>query len=81
MSMVFGLRSAQLLVLVEWADLEIIDLSKACTEKGRAELAPRVRDVMRKVGFMYVVNHGLTKDQVCFYSVSLIPIALILITD
>ena len=79
--MVFGLKSAQLLVLVEWADLEIIDLSKACTANGRAELAPRVRDVMRKVGFMYVVNHELTKDQVCFYSVSLIPIALILITD
>lgn len=50
--------------IVEWADLEIVDLSKALTPEGRAELAPRVRDIMRTTGFMYVVNHGLTKAQV-----------------
>ncbi|TBU25810.1 Clavaminate synthase-like protein [Dichomitus squalens] len=48
---------------LEWADLEIIDLSQASTPEGLAELALRVRDVMRSVGFMYVVNHGLTKAQ------------------
>ncbi|KAI1787060.1 Clavaminate synthase-like protein [Ganoderma leucocontextum] len=48
---------------LEWADLEIVDLSKAMTPEGRAELAPRVRDIMRTTGFMYVVNHGLTQAQ------------------
>ncbi len=51
-------------VTVEWADLEIVDLSKAMTPEGRAELAPRVRDIMRTTGFMYVVNHGITQTQV-----------------
>lgn len=50
---------------MEWADLPIIDLSKASTPEGRAELAPQVRDAMRTFGFMYVVNHGLTQAQVC----------------
>ncbi|KAM5546254.1 hypothetical protein V8D89_000380 [Ganoderma adspersum] len=48
---------------LEWADLEIVDLSKAATPEGRAELAPRVREIMRTTGFMYVVNHGLTHAQ------------------
>ncbi|TBU25799.1 Clavaminate synthase-like protein [Dichomitus squalens] len=48
---------------LDWADLPIIDFSKASTPEGRAELAPRVCDVMRTVGFMCLVNHGLTKAQ------------------
>ncbi|KAJ3019260.1 hypothetical protein NUW54_g130 [Trametes sanguinea] len=48
---------------LEWADLAVIDLSKASTPEGRAELAPKVRDAMRTYGFMYVVNHGLTQAQ------------------
>ncbi|KAI8989246.1 Clavaminate synthase-like protein [Trametes punicea] len=48
---------------LEWADLATIDLSKASTPEGRAELAPKVRDAMRTYGFMYVVNHGLTQAQ------------------
>lgn len=51
-------------VTVEWADLPIIDLSKASTLKGREALAPQVRDAMRTFGFMYVINHGLTQEQV-----------------
>ena len=49
---------------MDWADLPIIDFSKASTPEGRAELAPRVCDVMRTVGFMCLVNHGLTQTQV-----------------
>ncbi|KAM5546270.1 hypothetical protein V8D89_000396 [Ganoderma adspersum] len=48
---------------LDWADLPIIDFSKASTPEGRAELAPRVCDVMRTVGFMCIVNHGLTQAQ------------------
>ena len=50
-------------ILVEWADLPIIDLSKASTPEGRAELAPQVRDAMRTYGFFYIVNHGYTQAQ------------------
>ena len=45
---------------VDWADLPIIDISKASTPEGRTELATEVRDAMRTFGFMYIVNHGLT---------------------
>ncbi|KAI1787047.1 Clavaminate synthase-like protein [Ganoderma leucocontextum] len=48
---------------LDWADLPVIDFSKASTPEGRAELAPRVRDVMRTVGFMCIVNHGLSQAQ------------------
>ncbi|TBU57588.1 Clavaminate synthase-like protein [Dichomitus squalens] len=48
---------------LEWADLPIIDLSKAATPEGRAELAPAMRDAMHTHGFVYVVNHGLTQAQ------------------
>ncbi|KAI8989247.1 Clavaminate synthase-like protein [Trametes punicea] len=43
---------------LEWADLPIIDILKARTAEGRAELAPRVRDAMCSHGFFYVINHG-----------------------
>ncbi|RPD60545.1 Clavaminate synthase-like protein [Lentinus tigrinus ALCF2SS1-7] len=48
---------------VDWAEFPLIDLSKAKTPEGRAELAPVVRDAMRTHGFLYVVNHGLTQAQ------------------
>ena len=50
---------------MDWADLPIVDLSKAATPEGRAELAPLVRDAMHTHGFLYVVNHGFTQAQVC----------------
>jgi isopenicillin N synthase-like dioxygenase len=49
---------------VEWADLQIIDLSQAGTPDGRARLAKQVRDAMITTGFFYVVNHGYTREQV-----------------
>ena len=50
--------------IVEWADFPIIDLSKAKSPEGRAELAPVVREAMRTYGFLYIINHGLTAAQV-----------------
>jgi hypothetical protein len=49
---------------VEFADLAIIDLSKAKTEEGRAALVQQVREAMTTNGFFYVVNHGYTQAQV-----------------
>lgn len=50
--------------LVEFADLAIIDLSKAHTPKGRQELYPQLRDALRTHGFVYVINHGYAQAQV-----------------
>ncbi|KAJ6625125.1 Clavaminate synthase-like protein [Mycena sp. CBHHK59/15] len=46
-----------------YADLAIIDLSKAVDSQGRAELAVKVREAMRTQGFFYVVNHGYIAAQ------------------
>jgi hypothetical protein len=48
---------------MEYADLAIIDISKADTEEGRAALAIEVRDALLKYGFFYV-NHGYSEAQV-----------------
>ncbi|KAH9934556.1 Clavaminate synthase-like protein [Epithele typhae] len=48
---------------LEWADLPIIDLYKAGTEEGLAELTSVARDAMHTHGFMYIVNHGLSQAQ------------------
>ena len=50
--------------IVDYADLAVVDLSKARTPEGRAELANEVRDAMRDNGFFYVINHGFTQEQV-----------------
>jgi hypothetical protein len=57
-------RSRHLFFAVDYADLAVIDLSKAADAQGSAELAIQVRDAMRTHGFFYVVNHGYTSSQV-----------------
>jgi len=49
---------------VEWADLAILDLSKADTPEGRTQLSVEVREALSSAGFFYVVNHGYTPEQV-----------------
>ncbi|KAI9568580.1 hypothetical protein HD554DRAFT_2322242 [Boletus coccyginus] len=48
---------------LDFADLAIIDLSKAHIPEGRAELAPQLRDALRTNGFVYAINHGYTQAQ------------------
>ncbi|KAG6379302.1 hypothetical protein JVT61DRAFT_11757 [Boletus reticuloceps] len=48
---------------LDFADLATIDLSKACTPEGCAELAPQLRDALRTNGFVYAINHGYTQAQ------------------
>ena len=50
--------------IVDYADLAIIDLSKMSTPAGRAKLVSTARDAMRDIGFFYVINHGLSSQQV-----------------
>ncbi|KAF8184351.1 hypothetical protein K438DRAFT_1974551 [Mycena galopus ATCC 62051] len=48
---------------LEYADLAIIDLSKAMTAAGRKVLAAEVVSAMASHGFFYVINHGYTQEQ------------------
>ncbi|KAF5352063.1 hypothetical protein D9758_009429 [Tetrapyrgos nigripes] len=48
---------------LDYADLPIIDLSKADTSEGRAALARQVCDAMTNQGFFYIINHGLSPAQ------------------
>lgn len=50
--------------LVDYADLAVVDLSEFSTPEGRVELSRIVRDAMRTQGFFYVINHGLSPEQV-----------------
>ena len=53
-----------MLCVVDYADLAVIDLSKANSLAGRMTLGAQLRDAMREHGFFYVINHGLTPAQV-----------------
>ncbi|KAF5358211.1 hypothetical protein D9756_001600 [Leucocoprinus leucothites] len=48
---------------LDYAELPIIDLSKAITPEGRVELAKLVTEAMTNQGFFYVVNHGYPPEQ------------------
>ncbi|KAK7042536.1 Clavaminate synthase-like protein [Favolaschia claudopus] len=48
---------------LDFADLAVIDLSKAHDVQGRAELAAQVAKAMKSQGFFYVINHGYSVSQ------------------
>ncbi|KAF7366894.1 hypothetical protein MSAN_00948100 [Mycena sanguinolenta] len=48
---------------LDYADLAVIDLSKAQDATGRAQLALELSEAMKTVGFFYVINHGYTSAQ------------------
>jgi len=56
--------------VVEFADLAIVDLSKANTPEGRAELYPQLRDALHTYGFVCAINHGYTQAQVGLFVVT-----------
>ena len=53
-----------MILSVEWAEIPVVDLSKAQTPEGRQELMPLVRDAFRTYGFIYGINHSYTTAQV-----------------
>ncbi|KDQ59557.1 hypothetical protein JAAARDRAFT_625236 [Jaapia argillacea MUCL 33604] len=48
---------------LDFIDLPVIDLAKAQTPEGRAEIYPQVRDAFQTYGFVYGINHGYTPAQ------------------
>src|ERR1700749_4227098 len=49
---------------LDWADLVTLDLSKFDQPDGRQKLAAQLKDAIHKVGFFYIINYGLSKEQV-----------------
>jgi isopenicillin N synthase-like dioxygenase len=54
-----------LLSSVDFADLAILDISKAATPEGRQQLSNELVKAMHDKGFFYVINHGYSQQQVC----------------
>ncbi|KAK7417240.1 hypothetical protein QQX98_004674 [Neonectria punicea] len=49
---------------LDWADLVTLDLSKFDEPGGKATLAKQLFDAIQNIGFFYVVNFGLTQEEV-----------------
>ncbi|SPO06250.1 related to iron/ascorbate family oxidoreductases [Cephalotrichum gorgonifer] len=49
---------------LEWADLVTLDLSKFEEPGGKESLAKQLFEALRTIGFFYIVNFGLSQDEV-----------------
>jgi isopenicillin N synthase-like dioxygenase len=49
---------------LDWADLVTLDLSKFDQPGGKEALAKQLSDALQNIGFFYIVNFGLTQEQV-----------------
>ncbi|KAJ3959531.1 hypothetical protein N0V92_003847 [Colletotrichum tropicale] len=49
---------------VEWADLVTLDLSKFDLPGGKEELAKQLFDAIQNIGFFYIINFGLSQEEV-----------------
>ncbi|CAK7237402.1 hypothetical protein SEUCBS140593_009948 [Sporothrix eucalyptigena] len=49
---------------LEWAELATLDLSKFDQPGGKEALAKQLADAIQTIGFFYIVNFGLTQDEV-----------------
>ncbi|KIW29596.1 uncharacterized protein PV07_05402 [Cladophialophora immunda] len=49
---------------LDWADLVTLDLSKFDQPGGKQELATQLFDAVNRIGFFYIINFGLTQEEV-----------------
>ena len=49
---------------MDWADFVTLDLSQFDAPGGKQKLANQLRDAVHQIGFFYVINFGLTQDEV-----------------
>ncbi|KAI1826438.1 hypothetical protein F4861DRAFT_82994 [Xylaria intraflava] len=49
---------------LEWADLATLDLSQFEQPGGKQKLAAQLFDAIQKIGFFYIINFGLTQEQI-----------------
>ncbi|RDW68225.1 hypothetical protein BP5796_08882 [Coleophoma crateriformis] len=48
----------------DWVDLSIIDLAEFDKPGGKQKLAAQLYDALKNIGFIYVINFGLTQEEV-----------------
>ena len=49
---------------MDWAEFVTLDLAQFDAPGGRQKLANQLRDAVHDVGFFYIINFGLTQDEV-----------------
>ncbi|KAM0257226.1 hypothetical protein ACHAQJ_004464 [Trichoderma viride] len=49
---------------LDWADLVTLDLSQFEKPGGKERLARQLQDAIQKIGFFYIINFGLSQEQV-----------------
>ncbi|KAI1379611.1 Clavaminate synthase-like protein [Hypoxylon crocopeplum] len=49
---------------LDWADLVTLDLSQFDKPGGKQKLATQLFEAIQKIGFFYIINFGLTQEQV-----------------
>ncbi|KAI4861004.1 Clavaminate synthase-like protein [Hypoxylon rubiginosum] len=49
---------------LDWADLVTLDLSQFDQPGGKQRLATQLFEAIQKIGFFYIINFGLTQEQV-----------------
>lgn len=49
---------------MQWADLATLDLSRFDEPGGKEELAKQLFNAIQNIGFFYIVNFGLSQDEV-----------------
>ncbi|KAI1176049.1 2OG-Fe(II) oxygenase superfamily protein [Nemania sp. FL0916] len=49
---------------LDWADLVTLDLDQFDQPGGKQKLASQLFDAIQKIGFFYIINFGLTQEQV-----------------
>ena len=49
---------------MDWADLGTLDLSKFDEPGGKEALAKQLFEALRTIGFFYIINFGLSQNQV-----------------
>ncbi|KAK7739817.1 hypothetical protein SLS62_011206 [Diatrype stigma] len=58
-------RTALLMyAIVDWAKLVTLDLSQFDQPGGKQKLADQLFEAIQKIGFFYIINFGLTQEQV-----------------
>ncbi|EXJ63852.1 hypothetical protein A1O7_00187 [Cladophialophora yegresii CBS 114405] len=51
-------------VELDWTDLVALDLSDFDRRGGKQRLAAQLHDAIQKIGFFYLVNFGLSQEEV-----------------
>ncbi|KZL65207.1 flavonol synthase (2OG-Fe(II) oxygenase) [Colletotrichum tofieldiae] len=58
------LQAAETTEQLDWADLVALDLSKFDKPGGKQELATEFTRAIQQIGFFYVINHGLSREDI-----------------